>query len=159
MRDRRVYRGFDDDATQTQILKPFGLRMPTVSMLAYSIPGCQEDARQLGRVDRQAPLRSAESSASDFDRRRDDHPRNATASARVPMLAPEPFFEPRGTPFSKYHRIKALCDSATGSIRSPARSAATCGSRAAKSSAVPGRRSCAASASARRPSSSCSTRC
>ena len=24
------------------------------------------------------------------------------------MLAPEPFFEPRGTPFSEYHRIKAL---------------------------------------------------
>jgi glycosyltransferase involved in cell wall biosynthesis len=27
---------------------------------------------------------------------------------RVLMLAPEPFFEPRGTPFSEYHRIKAL---------------------------------------------------
>jgi glycosyltransferase involved in cell wall biosynthesis len=26
------------------------------------------------------------------------------------MLAPEPFFEPRGTPFSEYHRIKALVD-------------------------------------------------
>jgi glycosyltransferase involved in cell wall biosynthesis len=26
------------------------------------------------------------------------------------MLAPEPFFEPRGTPFSEYHRIKALAD-------------------------------------------------
>ena len=26
------------------------------------------------------------------------------------MLAPEPFFEPRGTPFSEYHRIKALCE-------------------------------------------------
>ena len=24
------------------------------------------------------------------------------------MIAPEPFFEPRGTPFSEYHRIKAL---------------------------------------------------
>ena len=24
------------------------------------------------------------------------------------MLAPEPFFEPRGTPFSEYHRIKVL---------------------------------------------------
>ena len=24
------------------------------------------------------------------------------------MLAPEPFFEPRGTPFSEFHRIKAL---------------------------------------------------
>jgi glycosyltransferase involved in cell wall biosynthesis len=27
---------------------------------------------------------------------------------RILMLAPEPFFEPRGTPFSEYHRIKAL---------------------------------------------------
>lgn len=26
------------------------------------------------------------------------------------MLAPEPFFEPRGTPFSEYHRIRALTD-------------------------------------------------
>ncbi len=26
------------------------------------------------------------------------------------MLAPEPFFEPRGTPFSEYHRIKALVE-------------------------------------------------
>ncbi|MGQ0735694.1 MAG: glycosyltransferase family 4 protein [Acidobacteriota bacterium] len=26
------------------------------------------------------------------------------------MLAPEPFFEPRGTPFSEYHRLKALSD-------------------------------------------------
>ena len=26
------------------------------------------------------------------------------------MLAPEPFFEPRGTPFSEYHRIKALTE-------------------------------------------------
>jgi len=24
------------------------------------------------------------------------------------MIAPEPFFEPRGTPFSEYHRIRAL---------------------------------------------------
>lgn len=29
-------------------------------------------------------------------------------SLRILMLAPEPFFEPRGTPFSEYHRIKAL---------------------------------------------------
>jgi glycosyltransferase involved in cell wall biosynthesis len=38
-----------------------------------------------------------------------------TAPAPVPplrilMLAPEPFFEPRGTPFSEYHRIKALTE-------------------------------------------------
>ena len=26
------------------------------------------------------------------------------------MIAPEPFFEPRGTPFSEYYRIKALCE-------------------------------------------------
>ena len=26
------------------------------------------------------------------------------------MLAPEPFFEPRGTPFSEYHRLKALSE-------------------------------------------------
>ena len=29
-------------------------------------------------------------------------------AGRILMLAPEPFFEPRGTPFSEYHRIKAL---------------------------------------------------
>jgi glycosyltransferase involved in cell wall biosynthesis len=29
---------------------------------------------------------------------------------RILMLAPEPFFEPRGTPFSEYHRIKALTE-------------------------------------------------
>jgi glycosyltransferase involved in cell wall biosynthesis len=27
---------------------------------------------------------------------------------RILMIAPEPFFEPRGTPFSQFHRIKAL---------------------------------------------------
>jgi glycosyltransferase involved in cell wall biosynthesis len=32
----------------------------------------------------------------------------SSASLRILMLAPEPFFEPRGTPFSEYHRIKAL---------------------------------------------------
>ena len=26
------------------------------------------------------------------------------------MIAPEPFFEPRGTAFSEYHRIRALTD-------------------------------------------------
>ena len=29
---------------------------------------------------------------------------------RILMLAPEPFFEPRGTPFSEFHRIKALVE-------------------------------------------------
>src|SRR5262250_2079348 len=27
---------------------------------------------------------------------------------RILMIAPEPFFEPRGTPFSELHRIRAL---------------------------------------------------
>jgi glycosyltransferase involved in cell wall biosynthesis len=31
-------------------------------------------------------------------------------SLRILMLAPEPFFQPRGTPFSEYHRIKALVE-------------------------------------------------
>ena len=35
-------------------------------------------------------------------------PRRVSPTARILMLAPEPFFEPRGTPFSEYHRIKAL---------------------------------------------------
>src|SRR6187551_937563 len=26
------------------------------------------------------------------------------------MIAPEPFFEPRGTPFSEFHRIRALTE-------------------------------------------------
>jgi len=29
---------------------------------------------------------------------------------RILMIAPQPFFEPRGTPFSEYHRIRALTD-------------------------------------------------
>jgi glycosyltransferase involved in cell wall biosynthesis len=29
---------------------------------------------------------------------------------RILMIAPEPFFEPRGTPFSQYHRIRALLE-------------------------------------------------
>ncbi|HTH01028.1 MAG TPA: glycosyltransferase family 4 protein [Vicinamibacterales bacterium] len=29
---------------------------------------------------------------------------------KILMIAPEPFFEPRGTPFSEYHRIRALID-------------------------------------------------
>lgn len=33
-----------------------------------------------------------------------------TPPLRILMLAPEPFFEPRGTPFSEYHRIKALVE-------------------------------------------------
>jgi glycosyltransferase involved in cell wall biosynthesis len=31
-------------------------------------------------------------------------------SLRILMIAPEPFFEPRGTPFSEYHRIRALSE-------------------------------------------------
>jgi hypothetical protein len=29
---------------------------------------------------------------------------------KILMIAPEPFFEPRGTPFSEYHRIRALAE-------------------------------------------------
>src|SRR5580765_2184242 len=29
-------------------------------------------------------------------------------TVRILMIAPEPFFEPRGTPFSEFHRIRAL---------------------------------------------------
>src|SRR5262245_32326401 len=29
---------------------------------------------------------------------------------RILMIAPEPFFQPRGTPFSEFHRIRALTD-------------------------------------------------
>ena len=31
-----------------------------------------------------------------------------TRHVRILMIAPEPFFEPRGTPFSEFHRIRAL---------------------------------------------------
>ena len=27
---------------------------------------------------------------------------------KILMIAPEPFFQPRGTPFSEYHRLRAL---------------------------------------------------
>jgi hypothetical protein len=27
---------------------------------------------------------------------------------KILMIAPEPFFQPRGTPFSEYHRLQAL---------------------------------------------------
>jgi glycosyltransferase involved in cell wall biosynthesis len=37
-------------------------------------------------------------------------PEAASTPLRILMLAPEPFFEPRGTPFSEYHRIKALTE-------------------------------------------------
>jgi glycosyltransferase involved in cell wall biosynthesis len=42
-----------------------------------------------------------------------DSPSEALVPARplrILMLAPEPFFEPRGTPFSEYHRIRALTE-------------------------------------------------
>ena len=31
-------------------------------------------------------------------------------TVRILMIAPEPFFEPRGTPFSEFHRIRALTE-------------------------------------------------
>src|SRR4029079_9657200 len=34
----------------------------------------------------------------------------AVPQMRILMIAPEPFFEPRGTPFSEYHRIRALLE-------------------------------------------------
>ena len=37
-------------------------------------------------------------------------PYNARRRMHILMIAPEPFFEPRGTPFSEYHRIRALLD-------------------------------------------------
>jgi len=38
-------------------------------------------------------------------------PYNSSVRAvKILMIAPEPFFEPRGTPFSEYHRIRALLE-------------------------------------------------
>src|SRR5215218_7696908 len=37
-------------------------------------------------------------------------PYNRGVVMHILMIAPEPFFEPRGTPFSEYHRIRALLD-------------------------------------------------
>src|SRR5258706_5114798 len=39
-----------------------------------------------------------------------DVPYNRGVVMHILMIAPEPFFEPRGTPFSEYHRIRALLD-------------------------------------------------
>ena len=36
--------------------------------------------------------------------------RNCSVAMKILMIAPEPFFEPRGTPFSEYFRIKALSE-------------------------------------------------
>jgi glycosyltransferase involved in cell wall biosynthesis len=35
---------------------------------------------------------------------------DGAAEVKILMIAPEPFFEPRGTPFSEYHRIRALLE-------------------------------------------------
>src|SRR5690606_9614256 len=35
-------------------------------------------------------------------------PRRGLLRMHILMIAPEPFFEPRGTPFSEFHRIRAL---------------------------------------------------
>ena len=37
-------------------------------------------------------------------------PYNRANGMHLLMIAPEPFFEPRGTPFSEFHRIRALLD-------------------------------------------------
>jgi glycosyltransferase involved in cell wall biosynthesis len=39
-----------------------------------------------------------------------DFVRKSPLHVHILMIAPEPFFEPRGTPFSEYHRIRALLD-------------------------------------------------
>jgi len=36
--------------------------------------------------------------------------RKSSGPVRILMIAPEPFFEPRGTPFSEFHRIRALTE-------------------------------------------------
>jgi len=40
----------------------------------------------------------------------DESVRKSRDCMRILMIAPEPFFEPRGTPFSEFHRIRALTD-------------------------------------------------
>jgi glycosyltransferase involved in cell wall biosynthesis len=40
----------------------------------------------------------------------DESMRKSRDCMRILMIAPEPFFEPRGTPFSEFHRIRALTD-------------------------------------------------
>src|SRR5215831_21223343 len=45
--------------------------------------------------------------AADSSRSRDSC-ENHSLQMRILMIAPEPFFEPRGTPFSEFHRIRAL---------------------------------------------------
>jgi glycosyltransferase involved in cell wall biosynthesis len=40
----------------------------------------------------------------------DESVRKSRNRMRILMIAPEPFFEPRGTPFSEFHRIRALTD-------------------------------------------------
>jgi glycosyltransferase involved in cell wall biosynthesis len=40
----------------------------------------------------------------------DESMRKSRDRMRILMIAPEPFFEPRGTPFSEFHRIRALTD-------------------------------------------------
>src|SRR5262245_44593468 len=53
---------------------------------------------------------SCENHSNPFQRRRLDTPFLAGFHPfmRILMIAPEPFFEPRGTPFSEFHRIRAL---------------------------------------------------
>ena len=61
------------------------------------------------------------------------------------MIAPEPFFEPRGTPFSEFHRIRALTELGhqVDLVTYPF-GAGRDDARACASSAASGRRSCAA---------------
>ena len=76
---------------------------------------------------------------------------NSEHAVKILMIAPEPFFEPRGTPFSEFHRIRALLElgpygrSRHVSVRPRRRRC-----RACASSAACGRRSCTRSGSGRR---------
>ena len=57
-------------------------------------------------------MRSERDTLRTSDRRPNHRQRCAiiVAPVRILMIAPEPFFEPRGTPFSELHRIRALTD-------------------------------------------------
>ena len=57
-----------------------------------------------------SPRSGASSLVEDRPSGRDAVATHPAVPLRILMLAPEPFFEPRGTPFSEYHRIKALVE-------------------------------------------------
>jgi glycosyltransferase involved in cell wall biosynthesis len=72
---------------------------------------CRGPAARAYLVSAARALDRANASRRTADRARPEHPVTAaTTPLRILMLAPEPFFEPRGTPFSEYHRIRALVE-------------------------------------------------